>query len=84
MVIQPIKKELPFKSKGWKYWDKDKKVGSLFANDNHTVIKAMMKKAVEVGKEVIEIDDTNYLMSNEFMNRIGETGWDYRVVPLVA
>lgn len=76
MVIQPIKKELPFPSKGWKYWNKNEQKGSLFATDNYAVIQAMMKKSVDIGKKTIVIDDTNYLMSNEFMSRIDENGWD--------
>ena len=65
-LIQVVPKPLPFRSTGWK----------PFATDRHDKIIAAMQKAADGGYKVIVIDDFQYLMSNEFMARAYEKGYD--------
>jgi hypothetical protein len=76
LIIRPIKKPLPFKSKDWKEWDGDTKVGSIVSTENYEVLKAILKSAHKYGKKIIVIDDFNYYMSGEFMRRASEKGYD--------
>lgn len=76
LLIQPIKKSLPFKSKGWKRLSKDNQDGSIIVSRDYPVIQKSILKAVnELGRKVIIIDDANYLMSLEEMSRVNETGY---------
>lgn len=72
LLIQSIKKPLPFKSAGWKPAVKDKG-GSVFCTDNSAHIVAAMQRTE---KEIIVIDDFQYVLANEFMRRVTdvETG----------
>ncbi len=66
LLIQAIKKPLPFRSKNWKPVVKGQG-GSVFVTDNSDhICKAMQK----TGKDVIVIDDFQYIMANEFMRRV--------------
>lgn len=64
LLIQSIKKPLPFKSINWK---PVKDGGNVFVSDNSQQIIAAMKKT---HREVIVIDDFQYTMANEFMRRV--------------
>jgi len=64
-LIQVNKKPLPFKPTGWK----------PFHSDNSKTIISAIRKASEKFKVII-IDDFQYLMSNEFMVRSEERGFD--------
>jgi hypothetical protein len=71
LLIQSVKKPLPFKSINWTPANKDG--GSVFCTDNSaTIVKAMQKTE----KEIIIIDDFQYVLANEFMRRVTdvETG----------
>jgi hypothetical protein len=71
LLIQAVKKPLPFKSTNWK--PATSEGGSVFATDNSKfIVKAMQKTA----KPIIVIDDFQYVMANEFMRRVTdqETG----------
>lgn len=76
MVVKAINKPFPFRSKDWKRWDKDAQTGSYEVTDNHEIIKAIIKGAKSKGKQIVVIDDMQYLMANEFMRRSGERGFD--------
>lgn len=76
MVIKAINKPFPFRSKEWKRWDAEKKVGSYEVTDNYDIVKAIVANAHKYNKKVIVIDDAQYLMSNDFMRRINERGFD--------
>lgn len=76
LLIQPVKKSLPFKSKEWKPLNKDNPNGSiLVTRDYGVIIKSIHKAINERGKEIVIIDDANYLMSLEEMSRVNETGY---------
>ena len=76
ILIQAIKKPLPFRSTEWKAWDKTTKTGSIAVTDSAKNICTAIEKAKENGKEIIIIDDFQYVMANEFMRRSAERGYD--------
>ena len=75
LVIQPIKKPLPFKSKDWLPFDQKTKKGSVVHSDNYDTIKKIVNNAERLGKEYVVIDDANYIMVNESLRRADETGF---------
>lgn len=74
LLLQVVKKSLPFRSKDWTICNKDNPKGSIFYTgaSSDRIIQAMQK----TDKQVIVIDDFQYLMSFELMNRTGERGFD--------
>lgn len=65
LLIQAVKKPLPFRNVGWKLIPAEG--GNVFATDNSTrIINAITKTA----KPIIVIDDFQYIMANEFMRRV--------------
>ena len=73
LLIQSIRKPLPFKAPGWGVFDKEKNAaGNIFVTDNHAQIKAIMSKT---SRKVIVIDDFQYMLANEFMRRSEEVGF---------
>lgn len=74
LLIQAVKKPLPFRSKGWSYFDKEKTPGgNIFVSDHAATIINIMKRSK---RDVIVIDDFQYILANEFMRRVldKETG----------
>lgn len=74
LLIQAIKKPLPFKSKGWAYYDKEKApTGNIFVSDQSAKIVAVLEKSK---RPIVVIDDFQYILANEFMRRVldKETG----------
>lgn len=71
LLVQTVKKPLPFRSKDWK--PATKEGGSVFVTDNSATIVEAIKRTK---KEIIVIDDFQYLLANEFMRRVTdvETG----------
>lgn len=74
LLIQAVKKPLPFKATGWSYYDKDaKKTGNILVSDSAAyIVKAM----TQTQRQIIVIDDFQYILANEFMRRVldKETG----------
>lgn len=64
--IQTIKKPLPFRSSGW----------TPFVSDDWEKIQRAMTKAASGGRQIIVIDDFQYLMANEFMRSHNIKGFD--------
>lgn len=72
LLIQSIKKPLPFRSAGWKRLAAGV-AGNIYTSDQSGhIINAMQKTT----RKIIIIDDFQYTMSNEFMRRVTdkETG----------
>jgi hypothetical protein len=70
LLIQMVAKPLPFKNKDWK---PVKDGGNVIVScDSAAVVAAMHKTA----RPVIVIDDLQYLLATEFMNRSSEKGYD--------
>jgi len=73
LLIQPVKKPLPFKAAGWSYFDKDKNAkGNIFVTDQSDGIINLMSKTK---RPVVVIDDFQYVLANEYMRRTAETGY---------
>ena len=74
LLLQVIRKPLPFRSTGWSYWDKDNNpTGNIFVSERwDTIIKIMRGTK----RKVIVVDDFQYLLANEYMRRTDEKGYD--------
>lgn len=72
LLIQAIKKPLPFKAPGWAYFDPATKKGNIFATDHVGSIIELMQKTK---RKTIIIDDYQYILANELMRRYRETGY---------
>lgn len=66
LLIQAVQKPLPFRSVGWKPVAKGVR-GSVFVTDNSDQIVHVMQKTE---KDIIVIDDFQYVLANEFMRRV--------------
>lgn len=74
LLVQVVKKPLPFRSEGWSYFDRDKNpAGNIFVTDNWQQIIAIARKTK---RTVIVIDDFQYMLANEFMRRTEEKGYE--------
>lgn len=71
-LIQSIRKPLSFKKAGWGLLGAANKSGNIIVTDNHDQIIAAMHKT---RRKIIILDDFQYVMANEFMNRSQETGF---------
>lgn len=71
LLIQAIKKPLPFRSSSWKYLSKEG--GNILVCDQSAQIIAAMHKTQ---RPIIVIDDFQYILANEFMRRTDERGFD--------
>jgi hypothetical protein len=69
LLIQAVKKPLPFKSKDWKPCTKADPDGSILVTDRSPTIVGAMQRTK---KPIIVIDDFQYILANEFMRRILE------------
>ena len=67
LLIQVTRKALPFKSANWKPWDGKTKTGTVAVTDKASNIVAAIQRASDNGKEIVIVDDFQYLMANEFM-----------------
>ena len=67
LLIQTVSKPLPFRSSEWKKCTKENPAGSVLVTDNSaSIVKAMGRTK----REIIVIDDFQYLLANEFMRRV--------------
>lgn len=74
LLIQAVKKPLPFRSSGWAYFDKEKApAGNIVVSDQAAHIVKIMHSTK---RDVIVLDDFQYILANEFMRRVldKETG----------
>lgn len=68
LLIQAVKKPLPFRSKGWTWFDKDSNPhGNIFVTDQAATIIKLMRGTK---RSVIVLDDFQYILANEFMRRV--------------
>lgn len=73
LLIQPVRKPLPFPSKGWKEARVAGDGGNIFVSDDPRKIAAVMSKAPH---EIIVLDDWQYILANMFMKRRNEKSFD--------
>ena len=69
MLFKATNKPLPFRSNDWNNTET-----TANTHDWKRIINGI-KKAPEIGKEIIIIDDFQYVMSEELMSRFSETGY---------
>lgn len=70
LLIQSVKKPLPFKSRDWKPVADG---GNVYVSDQSDhIIRAMQKTK----RHIIVIDDFQYILANEFMRRNEEKSYD--------
>lgn len=74
-LIQPIRKPLPFRN-DWEKWDSKAKTGSVVNTDDVSKICNIILYAESLGKKVVIIDDSQYIMANEFMRRCSEKSYE--------
>lgn len=72
LLIQAVKKPLPFKSAGWKRLAPDV-AGNIYVSDQSANIIKVMQKTT---RKIIVLDDLQYVLANEFMRRSDERGFD--------
>lgn len=71
LLIQPVRKPLPFKG-AWKKYSKADASGSIVRTDDaQTIIGAMQR----INREIVVVDDFQYVLANEFMRRSSEQGF---------
>ena len=75
LLIQTIRKPLPFRH-DWQPFDPDKKTGTIAITDDSGSIIRGIESATALGKSIVVVDDFQYLLSNEFMRRAAEKGFD--------
>ena len=73
LLIQAVKKPLPFRAKDWRPCTKADPMGSILVTDSAPTIVGAMQRT---SKPIIVIDDFQYILANEFMRRVldQETG----------
>jgi hypothetical protein len=76
LLLQTIKKPLPFKSVKWKPFDGEAKTGSIYVTRDPRAMIAGITKAKAIGKSIVIIDDWQYQMAGQFMDRSGDKGYD--------
>ncbi len=67
VLIQSVKKPLPFRSAGWRRYDATTKEGNVFVTDKSEKIVRIINGTTA---HIIIIDDFQYIMANEFMRRV--------------
>lgn len=79
LLIQPVRKPLPFRSTDWRYFNKEDaqkngsaKAGNIFVTDKSSEIVGLMQRTA---RPIIVIDDFQYILANEYMRRSEETGF---------
>ena len=81
-IMGVLNKPLPFKNKEYRLLKKDTEGkssnGNMFFSDNFEIIIKNLYYISDKRDEIttIIIDDFQYMMSNEFMRRVGEKGYD--------
>jgi len=74
LLIQALRKPLPFPNAAhWTVFSEANKAGNIFVTDKTPEIMTLMQRTQ---RKVIVLDDAQYVMTNEFMRRSDERGYD--------
>lgn len=73
LLIQPVRKPLPFRAKGWKEALEKGDGGNIFVCNDAAKIVCAMNKAKQ---EIIVCDDWQYILASQFMARRNEKNYD--------
>ncbi|HGY1116682.1 TPA: ATP-binding protein [Providencia rettgeri] len=76
LLIQTVRKPLPFRSKAWNPFSSKEPTASIFVCDQWERIAKAISSAASFGKKIVVVDDFQYLMANEFMRRSDEKSFD--------
>ena len=73
LLIQPVRKPLPFRAKGWKEIKSKDDGGNIFVCSEPAKIVAAMHRARQ---DVIVVDDWQYILASIFMKKRDVKGFD--------
>jgi len=73
LLIQCIRKPLPFDSRRWNLRTKERPTGNVYQTDNSAHIERALTASTH---PIVVIDDYQAVMVNELMNRSTERGYD--------
>lgn len=72
LLIQPVRKPLPFRAAGWKELSASHPGNIFVADDPGRILNAMRKSS----KDIIIVDDFQYILANMFMKARDVKGFD--------
>ena len=77
-VFRPNRKPFSFPRAGeiTKPWDSKEKKGHYIYTEDYEIMGVILKKLPEYGKKCIVIEDSTHLMTEEFMGKIDQKGYD--------
>lgn len=73
LLIQAVRKPLPFRAAGWAPYNKVTKKGQIITTDTPAHIEGAMRT---IDRPVVVVDDFQYVLANEFMRRSDEKGFE--------
>lgn len=73
LLLQAVRKPLPFRTTGWGAYNKATKTGSIITTDNAKLLEGAMRTVV---RPVTVVDDFQYVLANEYMRRSDEKGFE--------
>lgn len=73
LLIQPVRKPLPFRAKGWKEVVQKGDGGNIFVCNDPEWIRRSMRRTTA---PIIIVDDWQYILASAFMSRRNEKGFD--------
>lgn len=73
LLIQPVRKPLPFRNLGWKERKEKGDGGNVFVTTNTLYMLEAMKRATA---DIIIVDDFQYILSFQYMQRRNEKSFD--------
>lgn len=77
LLIRSIAKPLPFRSKDWQPISAENPQGSILTSDNAFYIcKTLSQSKAVKERDIIILDDFQYIMANEFFRRSAEKGFE--------
>lgn len=73
LLIQPLRKPLPFRNNGWKEKTPENPNGNVYVTSNPSYILTAMRRT---HADIIIVDDWQYILANQFMARRNEKSFD--------
>ncbi|MFL6141707.1 MAG: hypothetical protein ACJ72N_07530 [Labedaea sp.] len=73
LLIQAVNKPLPFRNSEWKPATQANPSGSIYVTDDSRKICTAMQRTK---RQIVILDDFQYVLANEFMRRNQEKGYD--------
>lgn len=73
LLIQAVRKPLPFRAAGWAAWNKATRTGSVITTDASKHIEGAIRT---ITRPITVVDDFQYVLANEYMRRTDEKGFE--------